>query len=153
MVTPLNRIACYFNGFLHFRRVTESNGHRVMDHHHGNRGHQNLGTSHCDNGCCGGSDAVNLDRDAALVVHQHIVDLGCRHAVTAGAVDPDRDVAGACHQFILEKLWGDVIVKPTFLGDGAVQEQSPLRRSCLRLCLVLPLPELLHRFFPPFRYR
>ena len=63
----------------------------------------------------------------------------------------------AGHEFILEKLWGDIIVKPTFLGDGSVQEQRPflnlLLRFLIRYCSVLPVPELLHCFFPPFRHR
>ena len=42
----------------------------------------------------------------------------CRHTVPARAVDPDRDIAAAGHQFILEKLWGHVIVIPAILGDG-----------------------------------
>ena len=78
---------------------------------------------------------------------------GSGNAVTAGTVNPHGDVPGACQEFFLEQLGCDVIIKPTFLCDGAVEKQNPLRRSRLRLCLVLPLPELLHRFFPPFRYR
>ena len=100
--------------------------------------------------CCGCGDAVNLDGDIAGVIHQHIVDLGCGHAVTAGAVDPNGNITGTGHQFLFEKLGCDVIVKPTFLCDGAVQMQRPLCRSRLRFRLVLPVPELLHRDFSPF---
>ena len=121
-----------------------------MDHQHGYRGHQNPGTGHSDNGSCGGSDAVDLDRDIALVFHQHIVDLCCRYAVAAGTVDPNGDITGAGIQFIRKQLWSYIIIKPTFFGDGSVQMQSPLRRGCRRLCLVRPVPKLLHRFLPPF---
>ena len=62
---------------------------------------------------------VDLDRDVALVIHQHVVDLCCGHAVTARRVDPDRNVTGACVQLVAEQLRGDVIVKPAFLRDGA----------------------------------
>ena len=128
-----------------------------MDHEHGHRGHQYLRTCHSDDGCCGCRNAIDFHGHITLVVHEHIVDLGCRHAVTAGAVDPDSDVAGVRHQFVLEKLRRDVIVKPTFLGDGPVQKQRPLLN--LLLCLLighrsgLPIPEFLHRIFPPFRHR
>ncbi|MDE7170474.1 MAG: hypothetical protein K2O11_01175 [Oscillospiraceae bacterium] len=47
-----------------------------------------------------------------MIVHEHIVDLSRRYAVTAGAVDSDRDVAGAAHQLVLEKLRSYVIVIP-----------------------------------------
>nr|DAO72922.1 MAG TPA: hypothetical protein [Caudoviricetes sp.] len=54
--------ACqHINGFLHFRRVTKSNGHRVVNHHHGNRRHQYGGARHSNDRCCGCGDAVNLD--------------------------------------------------------------------------------------------
>ena len=114
-------------------------------------------TSHSDDGRCGCGNAVNLHGHVALVVHEHIVDLRCRHAVAAGAVDPDSDVAGARHQLVLEKLRGDVIVKPAFFGDGPVQEQGSFLCLFLRLRVrhrsALPIPKFLHRFFPPFRHR
>ena len=87
------------------------------------------------------------------IIHEHVIDLGSRYTVPAGAVDPDRDISAAAHQFLFKKLGCDVIVKPAFLGDGAVEEQRPFRRSCLRRRLVLPLPELLYQNLPPFRHR
>ena len=120
-----------------------------MDHKHGHGRYQNLRACHSDDGRCRGGNAVDLDRDIAVVVHQHIVDLSRRHAVAAGAVDPHGDVTAAAVQFILEKLRRDIIVKPAFFCDGSVQKQRPFR--CLRL--VLPIPKFLHRFFPPFRHR
>ena len=103
------------------------------------------------------TDAVDLDRYVAVVVHQHIVDLRRSNAVAAGRVDPDGDIPGAGHQLILEKLRRDGIVKPAFLGDGPVQEQRSLLNLLLRILIhhrpVFPIPELLHRIFPPFRDR
>ena len=119
-----------------------------MDHQHGYRGHQNPGTCHGDNGSSRGRNAVDLHRDATRVVHQHIVDLGSRYTVAAGAVDPDGDIAGAGHEFVLEQLGCHIIVKPAFLGDGAVQVKNPLRRCCFRRCQIHPLPKLLHWFLP-----
>ena len=127
-----------------------------MDHEHGHGRHQHLRTRHSDDGRSRSSDAVNLDRYIAFVVHEHIVDLSCRHTVAAGTVDPDGDVTAAAVQFILEKLRRDIIVKPAFLGDGAVEKQRPLLNLLLRLLighrLGLPIPEFLHRIFPPFRH-
>ena len=91
-----------------------------MDHHERRGRHEHLRTSHSDDGCSRGGNAVDLDCDVAVVVHQHIVDLGGCHAVTTGRVDPDGDIPGAGHQLILEKLRRDIIVKPAFLSDRAV---------------------------------
>jgi len=144
--------AKHLDGFLHLCGIAHRYGHGIVDHHHGHRADQYFCTSHrnhAGSGCC---DAVNLDRDIVRIVHEHIVDLGSRHTVPAGAVDPDGNIAVPSHQFLFEKLGCDIIVKPAFLGDSAVQEQRPFRRSCLRRRLVLPLPELLHRGFPPFPF-
>ena len=148
--------AKHFDCFLHFAAVTESGGHRIMNHQHRHRRHQNLCAGHRNNGCRRSRNSINLDRNIAFVIHQHIVDLRRRHAVTAGAVDPHRDIAASGHEFVFEKLWCDIIVKPAFLGDRAVQEQCSLLNLLLRLLVgyrpVLPVPELLHRDFPPFRH-
>ena len=99
-------------------------------------------------------DTVNLHGDVALVVHQHIVNLRCRNAVTPGRVYPDGNISAAGQQFLLEKLRCDVIIKPAFIGDSAVEEQRSLRVLLLRFLVlhypVRPFPELLHRN-PPFR--
>ena len=124
-----------------------------MDHKHTNGGHKDFCTCHSDNGSSRSRDAVNLDRDRTFVIHQHIVDLSRRNAITAGAVNPNGDVSAAGLKLFSEKLWCDVIVKPTFLCDGAVEVQSSHCRSCLRLLLIRPIPKLLHRVFPPFRYQ
>ena len=141
----------HLDGFLHLGGITVGDGHGVVDHEHRHRGHQHFGASHGDHRCCGGRNAVDFDGDIALVIHQHIVDLSRSDAVATGAVDPHGDVARPGHKLILEQLGRDIIVKPALFGDGAVEKQCPLRRSRLRLCLVLPLPELLHRFLSPFR--
>nr|DAG18602.1 MAG TPA: hypothetical protein [Caudoviricetes sp.] len=139
----------HLDGFLHFLRIAECRSHGVVDHKHGHGRYQHLCACHSDDGRCGCGNTVNLDRHIALVIHEHIVNLRRSHAVAAGAVDPHGDVSAAGHQLIFEKLRGDIIVKPAFLGDGSVQEQRSFR--CLRL--VLPIPKFLHRFFPPFRHR
>ena len=143
----------HLDGLLHLTCVAHGHGHRVVNHEHGHRRHEDLGTRHSDDGCGGCRDAIDLHRYIVGVVHQHIVDLGRGHAVPAGRVDPDGDIPVPGHQLLLKKLGRDVIVKPAFLGDGAVQIQRPFRRSRLRLRLILPFPKLLHRHFPPFRHR
>ena len=49
-----------------------------------------------------------------------------------------------------EILRCDIIVKPAFLCDSAVEMQRPNCRFRLRRRLVFPLPELLHRGLSPF---
>src|SRR5699024_2988468 len=110
----------HLDGFLHLGGIAHRYGHVVVDHHHGHRADQHTGPSHSDHACSGFRDAVNLDRDIVRIVHQHVIDLGCRYAIPAGTVDPDRDVSASTHQFFLKKLGRDVIVKPAFLDDGAV---------------------------------
>ena len=88
------------------------------------------------------------------IFHEHIVNLRRSNAVPAGRVYPDGYISAAGQQFLLEKLRCDVIVKPTFICDSAVEEQRSLRVLLLRFFvlyhLVRPLPEFLHRN-PPFR--
>ena len=110
----------HIDGFLHLLAVTDSDRQGVVDHHKRRRRHEHLCTSHRNDGCGRGGNAVDLDSDVAVVVHQHIVDLGGCHAVTTGRVDPDGDIPGAGHQLILEKLGRDIIVKPALLSDRAV---------------------------------
>ena len=105
---------------LHLLAVTDSNRQGVVDHHERRGRHEHLCTSHRNDGCGRGGNAVDLDRDVTVVVHQHIVDLGGCHAVPTGRVDPDGDIPGAGHQLILEKLRRDIIVKPALLSDRAV---------------------------------
>ena len=106
---------------------------------------------------CGCGNAIDFHGHITLVVHEHIVDLRCSHAVAAGAVDPHGDVAAAGHELVFEKLRGDIIVKPAFLCDGSVQEQGSFLCLFLRLRVrhrsALPIPKFLHRFFPPVRHR
>ena len=125
----------------------------LVDHEDGAGRHDHAVARARDDGRGGRRDAIDLHGHLVGVVHQHIVDLSRRHAVAAGRIDPDGDVPVPGHQLLFEKLGCDVIVKPAFLGDGAVQIQRPFRRSRLRLGLILPLPKLLHRHFPPFRHR
>ena len=147
----------HFDCFLHFRCISHCHRHGIVYHQHRNRGHKHLVSRHCNNrsGACG--YAVYFHRDVSLVVHQHIVDLRCRNAVPAGRVYPDGNISAAGQQFFLEKLRRDVIVKPAFICDSAVEEQRSLRVLLLRFFvlyhLVRPLPEFLHRIFPPFRHQ
>ena len=144
----------HVDSFLHFRRVTEGNGHGIMNHQHRNRRYQHLGTGHSDNGCRRRCNTVYLDGHIAFVIHQHVVNLRCCNAVAAGRVNPNGNVAGAGVQFVLKNLWSDIIVKPAFLGDCSVEEQRSLRHRLLSLLighrLGFPVPELLHSVFPPF---
>ena len=105
---------------LHLLAVTDSDRQGVVDHHERRGRHEHLRTRHRNDGCGRGGNAVDLDCDVTVVVHQHIVDLGGCHTVAAGRVDPDSDIPGAGHQLILEKLGRDIIVKPALLSDRAV---------------------------------
>ena len=109
----------HINCLLHLLAVTDSDRQGVVDHHERRGRHEHLRTRHRNDGCGRGGNAVDLDRDVAVVVHQHIVDLGGCHAVTTGRVDPDGDIPGAGHQLFLEKLRRDIIVKPALLSDRA----------------------------------
>ena len=113
------------------------------------RGYQYLRACHSDDGRCGCRNAIDFHGHITLVVHEHIVDLRCSHAVAAGRVDPHGNISAAGHELVLEKLRGDIIVKPAFLGDGPVQEQRPFRH----LRFVLPIPELFHQVYPPLFHR
>ena len=86
--------------------ITNRNGGGVVDHHHGDRGHEHCGTRHSDDRSCGSGKPVDLDSHIAAVVHQHIVDLGCGKNVTAGTVDPDGNVPGTGIQLISEQSRG-----------------------------------------------
>ena len=141
------------DGFLHFCRISHSHRGRVVDHQHRHRGYQHFGACHGNDRSGRGSDAVNLNGHAASVIHEHIVDLSRSHTVASGAVDPDRDVTAPGIQFLPEQLGRDIIVKPAFLGDGAVQRENPLLRFRLRWSLIRPVPKLLHFRFPPFPRR
>lgn len=145
------------DGLLHLSSIAHRNSGGIVNHNHRNRGYTDLGTCHSDDRCSRGCYAVDFHGDIALVIHQHIVDLCCGYAVATGTVNPDGDVAAAGKQLVLEKLRCDIIVKPALFGDGAVQKQRSLQCLFLRLLighrLILPLPELLHRFFPPFLQR
>ena len=147
----------HLNSSLHLIQITKCRRHGVVDHKHGHGRYQHLRACHSDDGRCGCGNTVDFDRHIALVVHEHIVDLRRSHAVAVGRVDPYGNISAAGHELVLEKLWGDIIVKPAFLGDGSVQEQGSFLclflRLRVRLRLVLPIPEFLHRFFPPFRHR
>ena len=110
----------HFDCLLHLLAVTDSDRQGVVDHHECRGRHEHLRARHRNDGCGRGGNAVDLDCNVAVVIHQHIVDLGRCHAVATGRVDPDGNVPGAGHQLILEKLRRDIIVKPALLSDRAV---------------------------------
>src|SRR5699024_11615860 len=107
----------HLNSFLHLCGITHGHGHGIVDHHHGHRRYQHLRASHRNDRGGTGCDTIDLHSHVVRIIHQHVIDLGSRYAVAAGAVDPDRDVSASAHQFLFKKLRRDVIVKPAFLGD------------------------------------
>ena len=73
--------------------VADGEGGRVVDHEHRDRAHRHDLTCHGDHAGGTGGDPVNMDADVAWVVDEHVVALGCRDDVSAGAVDPHRDIS------------------------------------------------------------
>ena len=143
----------HFDGFLHIDMVTECCSRGVVDHHESGRCHQHLRACHSNDGSSRCRNAVNLDSDVSLVIHEHGIDLTCRYAVTAGRVDPDGNGAIAGEKFISEHLRCDIIVKPAVLGNRAVQFKNSLFGWTF-VRLILPVPEFLHFWNrPPFRHR
>ena len=141
----------------HLSGIAKGNRGRIVDHHHGNRGDQYPCPGHSNHTGGRSRNAVNLYGHVSGIVHEHVVDLGSCHTVSARRIDPYGDIPAAGTQFFLKDLRRDIIVKPAFLCDGAVEEQRPLlyRLLCLLIQnrLVLPLPELLHRILPPSHCR
>ena len=83
---------------------------------------------------------------------KHGVNLTCGNAITTGRVDPNRNITAAGIQFVFEHPGCDVIVEPTFLGNGAVQFKDSLFGLTV-FRQVFPRPELLRlslHWFPPF---
>ena len=144
----------HFDCLLHLLTISERTGHRVVDHHQCGGSHQHLGASHRNDRCSGCRNAIDLDGDIALVVHKHGINLTCSHTVTAGRIDPHGNVTAAGYQFFLEHPGRYIIVKPTFLCDGAVQFKHPFFGLAF-VRQVFPRPELLRLglhwiLFPPF---
>ena len=83
----------HVDGLLHLLSITDSDGRRVVDHHHGHRAHADLGTGHSDDGCRRSSKSVDLDRYVMRVIHQHVVNLRSSKNITARTVDPEGDVS------------------------------------------------------------
>ena len=108
---------------LHLRCIAKSDSRGIVDHHHAHRTHEHLRPCHRNHACRRCRNAIDLHRDIALIVHQHVVDLSRRHAVTARTVDPDRDVPCPCIQLISKKSRCDIIVKPALFCYGSVKEK------------------------------
>ena len=120
-----------------------------MNHHGTHRTHQHLRSRHRDHTGRGSRNAIDFHCNIALILHQHVVDLRCRHTITARTVDPDRNVTAATKQLLLKKSRCDIIVKPALLRNRSIQKQHPLR-DLLACGLVsdlsaLPVPKLFHR--------
>ena len=99
----------HLNGFLHVLGVAHRNRAGVMDHQHGNRTHLNSITGHCHNRCSRCRNCIDLDRDAALVVLKHGIDLGSGEHISARTVDPDGHIPFAGFQLIPKHLRRDLI--------------------------------------------
>ena len=138
----------HFDGFLHIGGVAVCHGNGIVNHHQGSRCHQNLRACHCNYGSGTGGNAVYFDCYIPAVIHEHGINLTCGNTVTARRIQPYGNGTGACKQFIPEHLRRDIVVKPGFFCNGAVQFKGPFRFG---VGLVLPRPELFvfHRLFLP----
>ena len=99
----------HLDGFFHVLGVAHRNGAGVMDHQHGDRTHLDSITGHCDNGCRRSCNRIDLDRDAALVILKHGIDLGSGEHIATRRVDPDGHIPLAGFQLIPEHLRRDFI--------------------------------------------
>lgn len=140
-VAAYARVSTGKDAMLHFLMIAEGGCHGIVDHHESRRRHKDSGSGHGNDRCRGSRDAVDLYRDVSLVVHEHGIDLACRDAVAARAVDPDDNIAVPGEKLIAEHLRCDVVVKPAFLRDGSVQLKDSFLCG-IRVRLVDPVPEL-----------
>ena len=99
----------HLDGLFHVLGVAHRNGAGVMDHQHGDRTHLDSITGHCDNGCRRSCNRIDLDRDAALVILKHGIDLGSGEHIATRRVDPDGHIPLAGFQLIPEHLRRDFI--------------------------------------------
>ena len=99
----------HLDGLFHVLGIAHRNGTGIMDHQHGNRAHLDSITGHCHNRCRRGCNRIDLDRDAALVVLQHGIDLGSGEHIAARTVDPDGNIPLTGFQLIPEHLRRDLI--------------------------------------------
>ena len=137
----------HLDGLFHVLGIAHRNGTGVVDHQHGNRTHLDGVTSHCHNGCRRSCNRIDLDRDTALIVLEHGIDLGSGEHITARTVDPNGHIPLARFQLISEHLRRDLIAPERFLIDGTFQpEDSGV------VTVFDPVPEFLHRvLLPVFR--
>ena len=99
----------HLDSLFHILGIAHGNGAGVMDHQHGNGTHLDSVTGHCHNGCSGCRNRIDLDRDAALVVLQHGINLGSGEHIAARRVDPDGHIPLAGFQLIPKHLRRDLI--------------------------------------------
>ena len=99
----------HLDGLFHVLGIAHCNRAGVMDHQHGNRTHLNSITGHCHNRCSRCRNCIDLDRDAALVVLKHGIDLGSGEHISARTVDPDGHIPLAGFQLIPKHPRRDLI--------------------------------------------
>ena len=99
----------HLDGLFHILGIAHCNGAGVMDHQHGNGTHLNSITGHRHNGCSRCRNRIDLDRDAALVVLKHGIDLSSGEHIAARRVDPDGHIPHTGFQLIPEHLRRDFI--------------------------------------------
>ena len=127
--------------------VSHGDGHRVMDHHHGHRGHGNPVTGHGHHRCGRSRHPVDAHFHVSRILLQHVVDLGSREHVPAGRVNPDGDIPFAGIQFLTKKTRCDFIAIPGLIGYLPVQYQG----ARTGILVTHPVPEFLFQLLlPPF---
>ena len=92
------------DGFLHRLRVPHGNGHWVVDHEHGHRGHHHTVSGHGNDGRGAGRNGVDLHGHGTGIITNHGVELSGRKHVAAGTVDVDGDIPFFGIQIISERL-------------------------------------------------
>ena len=127
------------DGFLHRLRVPHGNGHRVVDHQHGHRGHHHTVTGHGDDGRGAGRNGVDLHGHVAGIIANHGVYLSGRKHVAAGTVDVDGDIPIFSIQVFPERLGGHTVRPEGFLVDGTFQP-----KDTAAAVIPDPTPELAH---------
>ena len=126
---------------LHVFGIAISDGAWIMEHQHCHRGHQHSASGHRYHRGSGCGNGVNLDGDRPLIIPEHRIDLRCCEHISAGAVDPDSNVAAARLQFLTECLGGCLIAPEGLLINRAFQTEHPAAGFIMN-----PVPEFLHRF-------
>ena len=123
---------------LHLLTVPNGNRHRIVDHHHAHRRHQNLRPRHGDHRRRRSRQSVHLHPHVPLILHQHVINPRRRKHIPARRIDPDRDIPRPCIQLLLEQLRRHLVPIPGLIRNLPVQNQRPLP---IRL-IPYPVPKL-----------